>query len=305
MKFIQIKAAFESDKIILAEELICDIFFSFGFKGVVCDIPLEKPDEGFGTQTLSKPAQNSISGYIHLTGDAPQVVKKIERLLHGLNKFNVKTKVSTHIVDEREWEEEWKQYFNVTHVTPNIVIKPEWKDYTAKNGEIIIILDPGMAFGTGTHPSTCMCIKLIERFMKPQASFLDVGTGSGILMVAAAKLDARSMLGIDIDEIAVQIACSNLEINQIDPSSYSVACTTLEKTKPETYDLVCANIIAQVILTILPDIKSRMKKDGVVILSGIIKEKEADIVQALTKIGLDIICKEYIEEWVTLAAQKR
>jgi ribosomal protein L11 methyltransferase len=160
-----------------------------------------------------------------------------------------------------------------------------------------------MAFGTGTHPTTAMCLRMIQQFLVPGGSFLDVGTGSGILMIAAAGLGAKQLTGIDIDEVAVEISKKNLDKNKVSPRLYTLACATLDHTPDTTYDFVAANIIAQVIVDIMPDLERRIAPGGVAILSGIIRERKSDVLAALEKSNLHILDETREEEWVALAVK--
>jgi len=306
MKFKKIIVQFDAGNLILAEELICDIFFSFNIKGVVCDIPLDEPDEGFGTNTLPKPEFNSITGFLPLVDSSDTILEKIREKAANLSDLSIKVTIKTEIVDEKDWSEAWKTYFEVTKITDRITIKPEWKEYDGGGkDEIIIHLDPGMAFGTGTHPSTSMCIKLIETYLEPGSAFLDIGTGSGILMIAAAKLGARHITGIDTDEVAITVARQNLAKNDITAGLFNLLCAPLDKTEEISYDFIAANIIAQVIVDILPGISKKMTKNTTTILSGIIRERQKEIAAALEENNLFVIHEEYIDEWVTLAVRKK
>jgi len=304
MRFKKIIIQFDAGNLMLAEELICDIFFSFNLKGVVCDIPLDEPDEGFGTNTLPTPETCSITGFLPLLASSDIILEKIKEKISNLSNFNIQTNIQTEIVDEKDWSEAWKAYFEVTKVTDRITIKPTWKAYNEGKDEIVIHLDPGMAFGTGTHPTTAMCIQMIETYLKPGSTFLDVGTGSGILMIAAARLGADSITGIDTDEVAIQVAQQNLAKNNIDPGRCNLLCTTLDKTDPTPCNFIVANIIAQVIVDILPAISIRMAPDTITILSGIIKERKIDVSAALEANHLFVIHEEYRDEWVALAVKK-
>ncbi|CCK82015.1 MULTISPECIES: 50S ribosomal protein L11 methyltransferase [Desulfobacula] len=309
MKFKKVIVQFDTKDLMLAEELICDIFFSFSLKGVVCDIPLDEPDEGFGTNTLPKPEINSITGFLPLIDSSDIILEKIKQQAAKLSSLDIKTNIKTQIVDEKDWADAWKDYFEVTKVTDKITIKPEWKDHTAQENEIVIHLDPGMAFGTGTHPTTAMCIKQIETFLVPGSTFLDVGTGSGILMVAAAKLGASCLVGIDTDEVAINVAKKNLAKNDIDPEIFDLLCTPIDTMpqdqKPaQTFGFIAANIIAQVIVDILPQISLRMTHKTTTVLSGIIKERQADVMKALEASHLVVIHEDHMDEWVTLAVKK-
>ncbi len=305
MKFIKLIARFDAPDIGLAEELICDIFFDFNLKGVVCDVPLEEPDEGFGTHTLPKPDHFSIIGFFPLMDASKVIIKTIEQKTKELSRLNIDVIVSSTIVDEKEWANAWKDYFEVTPITDKIIVKPEWKPYTPKEGELLIHLDPGMAFGTGTHPTTAMCIQLIQKYLSPGHTFLDIGTGSGILMIAAARLGADHMTGIDTDDAAVGIAGDNLTKNQIDEGAYNLACTTIDKAYDKKYHIIAANIIAQVIVDITKEIAQRMNPDTIAILSGIIKERMPDVQMALDTHSLVVTEKITTDEWVALAVKKQ
>ncbi|MGD9687673.1 MAG: 50S ribosomal protein L11 methyltransferase [Desulfobacter sp.] len=300
MKFKKVIARFDADNIELAEEVICHIFFSFNLKGVICDVPIPEPDEGFGTRTLRTPEHNSIIGYLPDTDDSDIMIAKITERLAGLSDMDLQVDVLSESVDEKDWAHAWKAYFNVTRITGKIVVKPEWKDYTPAPGEVIINIDPGMAFGTGTHPTTSMCLALLEEHVQPGKTLLDVGCGSGILMIGAAKLGAGAMTGIDVDPVAVDITQQNLEKNAIALDGVTLGAVTLDKTPEIRYDLICANIIAQVIVSIMPDIATRLAPDGTAILSGIIEERVPDIYAALDAQNLRCVKKISQEEWVAL-----
>jgi ribosomal protein L11 methyltransferase len=305
MKFKRVTARFDAEDLNLAEELICDIFFSFNLKGVVCDVPIEEPDEGFGTHTLPKLEIFSITGYLPLLDSTDILLSSMKKKFSGLADLGITVTVTTEIVDEKDWADAWKSYFEVTRITDRIVIKPEWKDHTPGPDEIVIHLDPGMAFGTGTHPTTAMCIQLIEAYLEPGNTFLDVGTGSGILMIAASHLGAGKMIGIDTDEIAVTITRQNLDRNHIDDQAYTLACTTLDKIHSQPCDMIAANIIAQVIVQILPDISQRMTSRTTTILSGIIRDRLPDVRKALETQNLIVLNEAVTDEWVALAVRKK
>ncbi len=304
MKFKKVVAQFISEDIDLAEGLICDIFFSFHLKGVICDIPIDEPDEGFGTNTLPKPENYSITGFLPLLDSSEIVLKKIKEEAALLSRFNVQVEILTSIVDEKDWADAWKDFFEVTPITDRITIKPDWKDHTPKKDEIVIHLDPGMAFGTGTHPTTFMCIELIDKYFKPGSTFLDVGTGSGILMIAAAKLGAKYLYGIDTDEVAIDVANKNLIKNSIDSQNCILLCESLDKSPAKPFSFITANIIAQVIVDILLEIRLRMDQDTTTILSGIIKDRLDDVKKALEQNHLTIFEEIYTDEWVALAVRK-
>jgi len=301
MKWLHIKAIFESNEIDLAEELISNIFFSLGLSGVECNIPI--PGSKFNKDIL----EYSIATYIPDTDSAPELLKKIKTKVLDLNESGIKITIKTETVNEEDWAESWKEFFHVTKITENIIVKPAWRDYKKENNEIIIELDPGMAFGTGTHPTTALCIQMIEKYLEPDHSFLDVGTGSGILMIAAAKLGANNLLGIDNDELAVKIAKENLIKNNIDRDKFEVSLNTLDDLQSpgdeSEFDIVCANILAHVIIDIMSLIKSRLCIGGVAILSGIVKEQEKLVLQSVQENKLKHINTEYQEDWVAIVVK--
>ena len=305
MKFKKVIARFDADNVELAEEVICHIFFSFNLKGVICEVPIPEPDEGFGTRTLEQPEHNSIIGYLPDTDDSDIMISKIKTRLAGLSDMDVQVDVLSERVDEKDWAHAWKEYFNVTRITDKIVVKPEWKDYTPAPGEVIIHIDPGMAFGTGTHPTTYMCLTLLEDYVQPSTTLLDVGCGSGILMIGAARLGAGTMTGIDVDPMAVDITRQNLEKNGIALDNVTLVAATLDKTPEIQYDLICANIIAQVITAIMPDIATRLAPHGNAILSGIIEERMPDIYAALDEHNLECVKKINQDEWVALVVRHK
>jgi ribosomal protein L11 methyltransferase len=308
MKYTKIVIQFDDENPMVAEELICDIFFSFNLKGVVCDVPLYeegRPDEVFDSDTIAKPEINSITGFLPLIDSSESILEQIKVKALDLARFDINVNFKTAIIDEKEWSESWKNYFEVTKITDRITIKPEWKDHIATENEIVIHLDPGMAFGTGTHPTTYMCIRLMETFLEPGSDFLDIGTGSGILMITAAKLGAKSITGIDNDEVAVKVAGQNLGKNDIASTECNLSCSTLERTDIKKYDFIAANIIAQVIVDIMPEISKRMTEDTITILSGIIKERQNEVLTSLETHSLDVIHEEYVDEWVALAIRKK
>lgn len=334
MKWIEIKALFESEDICLGEEMVSDIFFTLGLKGVVCQVPLDAPPEGFGSDALPIPDKNWVSGYIPDTDTSIDILETIRKRAEALADLGIRVFIKTEIVDQEEWAESWKRFFHVSRITERVVIKPAWREFKPEPDDIVIEIDPGMAFGTGTHPTTSMCIALIEKYLEDGNSFLDVGTGSGILMITAAKLGASLLVGLDTDEVAVQVATENLIKNAVPSNLFNVETKTLESYlkigrispsphdkltydravnggEDETrraeieFDLVAANIIAEVLIEIMPDIQECVKQNGTIILSGIIKEREAAITRCLDHHSFELLEVRSDGEWLAIAAKKR
>jgi len=206
-------------------------------------------------------------------------------------------------VADSDWAEVWKQYYKPFHISNSLVIKPTWEQYTPDKGDKIIEMDPGMAFGTGTHESTAMCMMLLEDYLKPDMRVIDVGTGSGILAIGAALLGAKEVLAIDIDPAAVKVAKENIAKNKLKSTVTAVEGNLLDKVT-QTCDLCVANIIADVICFLAEPLRGHINKNGLFICSGIIKERESDVVSALNTAGYEILEIRRKGEWVAMIARR-
>jgi ribosomal protein L11 methyltransferase len=209
-------------------------------------------------------------------------------------------------VEEENWAEAWKKHYRPVRVGERILIRPRWQAVDAAPGDVVIALDPGMAFGTGTHPSTQLCLAAMEQHVKPGDRVLDIGTGSGILAIAAVKLGAREALGVDNDPVAVRVAIENTRENGvsdaavIEPGSLAeVAALGLR------WDVVMVNILAKVIVAFcgagLGDV---VEPGGVLIAAGVIEEQAAEVEAALASAGLPVIARRQITDWVALVCQR-
>ena len=205
-------------------------------------------------------------------------------------------------VDDTDWKDNWKEYFKPAHITDRLVVKPLWETYVSKPGELVIEIDPGMAFGTGTHATTAGCMKLMEKYLKAGDKVLDVGCGSGILAIAAGLLGAGEVLGVEIDPVAVPIARENVEINGLS-QLVKVEEGDLTKGLNYTADLVVANLMADLIIILSPDIPRHLKPDGYYIVSGIILEKKDEVWGALEACGFRIIDEFKDDTWCALAGR--
>ena len=196
--------------------------------------------------------------------------------------------ITIDINDDTEWKDRWKEYFKPAKISESIVVKPTWEEYEKKDGELVIEIDPGMAFGTGTHETTSMCVKMMEKYMKNDDNVLDVGCGSGILSIAGALLGAEDILGVDIDPVAVEVSQENIELNKVD-DRVKVQYGDLTKGIDYRADMIVANLMADILLILTPDVAKHLKKDGIYILSGILLEKEQLIVKCLEENGFEVI----------------
>lgn len=212
--------------------------------------------------------------------------------------------VTSREVDEEDWANEWKQYYKPIRVTDKLTIKPSWEDYTAESEqEKIIELDPGMAFGTGTHPTTVLSMKLMEKYVQPTSTVIDVGCGSGILSIAGAKLGVKEILALDLDPVAVKSAQENVELNHVQ-DIVQVAQGDLLKGVGKRTDVVVANILADIIVLFTHDLPRVLVPGGVFIGSGIIEEKTELVIQSLTTNGLQVLETIHQDGWVAIAAKK-
>lgn len=204
-------------------------------------------------------------------------------------------------VQEEDWANAWKEYFKPLRTGERLMVIPSWETYDLQPGDLPLYLDPGMAFGTGAHATTGLCLRWLERLVKPGASVLDVGTGSGILAIAAARLGAGRIVALDVDPVAVQVAQENVNKNGV---TAEVRLTTLDQVEDEPVDLVIANIIASVIIDLLPEVALRMKSGGRFLASGIIAAKKQAVLDAVTETWL--LPMEVREEggWVAILASK-
>ncbi len=207
-----------------------------------------------------------------------------------------KLKVTLSEVDDGDWLESWKQYYKPINAG-RVTVVPEWIDYTAEKGEYVVKIDPGMAFGTGEHESTKMCLLLLQAMGVENKSVIDVGTGSGILALAAARLGASRVEAYDIDENAVKSARENCALNGLQ-DKITVDCADLLAKTSDKFDIVLANITADVLITLSASLGTYMKDGGVVVISGIILKREKDVVDAFEKEGFKIDERMNMGEWV-------
>ena len=210
--------------------------------------------------------------------------------------------VSLSNVNESDWANEWKKYYKPTKVGKKIVVKPSWEEYEKQEGDLIIELDPGMAFGTGTHETTSMCIRELENYVDETKTVFDIGCGSGILAIAAAQLGAKEVVAGDLDEVAVKVSKENCEINNVS-DKVVVKHGSLFEVVDSKADVIVANIIADIIKILAKDVSKFLKDDGVFISSGIILAKIDEVCQALEENGFEIVKVERLGEWSAIVSK--
>lgn len=226
-------------------------------------------------------------------------------LRERFSELSIDANITVSGVNEEDWANSWKEYYKPIKIGEKIVIVPAWEKYTQQEGEIIVRMDPGMAFGTGTHETTRLVIRLLEKYIKNGMRVADVGCGSGILAICASKLGANECKAYDIDPVAVKVANENIK----DSGQLNVTCEVsdllrqVDKSKP--YDVICANIVADIIIRMMPDVGAFMNNDSVILASGIIIERSEDVISAFDAHGFKVV--ERIDEngWCALAVMKK
>jgi ribosomal protein L11 methyltransferase len=298
-----------------AIEPISNILHEAGASGVVIEDPFEltkEREDQFGEIYQLNPQDYPdegviIKAYISVNSFLAETVDGIKEAINGLILHNIdigKNKVSISEVNEEEWATAWKKYYHPVKISERFTIVPTWETYTpVHSDELIIELDPGMAFGTGTHPTTVMCIQALERTVKKGDRIIDVGTGSGVLSIAGALLGAKEISALDLDQVAVTTAKMNIELNHVQ-EIVEVSQNNLLEGIEGPVDGIVANILAEVIVRFTDDAAKIVKKDGYFIASGIIQQKKQDVKDALTKSGFEIIETLLMEDWVALIAKR-
>lgn len=300
-----------------AVEAVTDILYGLGAQGVAIDEPVDvqklREDELYWDYIDEKLLENDteetkiMAYFSEEETNLPEKIAVIKEKIRNLTEFGLSIgsgTVELSNVNQEDWESAWKQYFKPVHVTDRIVVKPEWEEYSPQEGEIVIEIDPGMAFGTGTHETTSMCINQIEKNLKAGDRVIDIGSGSGILSMAAVLLGAEKATGVDLDPVAVRVALENVELNNLQ-DKIEILNGNLTDVIREKADIVVANIMADIILILLEDVREFIKDDGLFISSGIIQEKRAAVEARLLEKNFSIVEVETKGEWCAITAQKK
>jgi len=304
MKWIEAKIIFDFDDLQLAADLIANLFYEFGLQGVVIEDPEIAVEEDWGQDAVDLPQQNAVIGYLPENDKAAKRCRVLEEKLKDLQKeLGLTSRILYTRIDETDWTESWKSYFWPEKITSGIVVKPTWREYLPAEDEIVLEIDPGMAFGTGTHATTALCIELIETYLKKGDSFLDVGTGSGILMIAAAKLGAAWIRGVDNDEEAVKIARQNLQQNQVATDIFEITTGNLLNGVDEHFNIVAANITPGAVLELLSRVAGVLSASGIFICSGLLAKNKPEVIQEMKNTGFEIIETRTQKDWVAVAGR--
>lgn len=298
-----------------ASDLVSFHLQDLGAEGVSIEDPdVLKQDwkQGYGEIVALNPADYPVEGiriktYLPEMVDVEGFCRELQTRLIDLKEMGIDpapAEISTQVVEEDSWANAWKQYYKPVRITEKLTIQPVWEEYVPESEEEMVIrLDPGMAFGTGTHPTTSLCMKLLEKYQPDGASVIDVGCGSGILSIASARLGAQSVLALDLDPVAVRSSKENIALNELEDK---ISCREgdLLKGVSQTADLVVSNILAEIIILFTHDLPRVLEPGGTFIASGIIEEKQELVLQSLHEAGLEVVETIYQEGWVAIAAKK-
>ncbi len=305
MEWLEIVVRTSTDGI----EPVSDIFIEMGTGGVVIEDPAlilayEReihPDEW---AVPPQPASGLplVKAYLPLQDDWPGREEEIKNLINRLDQAPG-PEISTRVVAEEDWADAWKKYYKTVRVGRRLVIQPSWETYYPQAGNLIIEMDPGMAFGSGTHATTALCLRLLEKYVRSGISVYDIGTGSGILAIAAARLGAGEVQAVDIDPVACKAAVENVARNNA-VTVVRVGQGNLAELLQYGADLIVANIIADVIAGFAPQAAAVLKPGGIFIASGIIREKAEMVRTAFAAAGLAIGEEQEDGLWVAIAANK-
>jgi ribosomal protein L11 methyltransferase len=310
-----------------SQEMVAHYMSELGAGGVAIEESWS-PDKPYDTslgQWFDKPLNDIRPGYAVIKSYFAEGVhieavrSKLVELIQGLPEYGYDAgdfTVETGEVKEEDWADAWKKYFKPLQVSRRLTIKPTWEDYTPREDELIIELDPGMAFGTGTHPTTALCLRTLESAVHEGDTVIDVGTGSGILAIGAMKLGASRVLALDLDPVAVTSATENIKLNGLQNdidvrqsdllgilNDRDTMTGNVVAVKPPV-DIVVANILAEIILLFTADVMEVLKPGGIYISSGIYKNKEEDVEAGLRAAGFEIVDVVRQDDWIAFVAGK-
>ncbi|MGI9950818.1 50S ribosomal protein L11 methyltransferase [Moorellaceae bacterium AZ2] len=273
-----------------ASEAVAGLFYEVGAQGLILE------DEG---------RQVVLRGYLPQDERLRERLQNLEGRLKAIGRFfpGYRAELSCRSMEEEDWATAWKAYYKPVKIGSRLVVKPSWEEYTPRTGELVIELDPGMAFGTGTHPTTAMTLEMLEELVKPDDVVYDVGTGSGILAIAAGLLGAREVTAVDNDPVAVKTARENVKRNGLE-GKIRVEAGNLLQGLGSPADVVTANIVADVLLALLPQAARLLRPGGRIVLGGIIGPRASELVAALQGQGFALIKRECRGDWVALAGRK-
>ena len=286
-------------------EPAAELFRHYGKGGVVVEEAGGwNPDEG---ETAPVGADATVKTYMPITPAFKTNRELIHIGLRLISKLHPIEELQERELEEEEWENAWKSHFSVHKVGKKLVLCPEWQEYEPKESEVVVRIDPGMAFGTGHHPTTRRCLEAIDKLMSPGLKVIDVGAGSGILSIAACKLGAGRVWAVEIDKVAVKACRANFKINGVSGIARCYIGTVPQPSIPNGQaDLVVANINSVALTNLAPDLcKLLVDKNGWLVVAGILIERENQVIEAFLSSGLKILDRTLDDDWVSLTCQLR
>ena len=301
MNWIKVKIDYVSDNLEETKVKLINMFDEIGIKQIEVIDYFSENELDYNANFSIKNDVWSIIGYIV---DNRFANTKLNIIFNNLKEFqNENTEfmyeIYTAKCNDEDWQDEWKKYFHTVNITDNIVIKPSWDEYEPESSEIVIEIDPGLAFGTGTHETTSLCVEFLEKYVKGKEKLLDIGCGSGILMLIGKKLGVKKVVGIDIDEKVRDVVLENFYKNGIN-DDFEVIIGNLVDDVNEKYNLVVSNILVDVLEKLLEDIEKILEKGATVIFSGILNGKEEVFVKKAENYNLKQIDRREKNNWVSL-----
>ena len=297
-----------------AVELIAEIFRDLGASGVVIEDPelvndyITSGKWDYTDIPIAKETEVVVEkAYLPVNGELEGRIQTLQQEIKALESRGVNTApavLTTAELQDEDWSDTWKQYFHTEKPGERVVIKPTWEEYEPQDGEVVIELDPGAAFGTGTHATTSMCIRQLEKLVKPGMTVFDVGTGSGILSIISAKLGAKNIQAVDYDDSVLKIVEENLEQNNVQ-DIISVAQSDLMQNVHGKAELVIANIIADIIIRLFDQLDEHLEQGGTLLTSGIIEDRIEDVLAAAEKHGYGVVERLENKGWACITFKRK
>ena len=297
-----------------ASEIVESILLDYGSTGVAIEDPTtleENLHDDFGTIVELSPTDYPevgviVKGYINELNFDDETFNRFKDELEQLGKnINIGEffKIETTTIQDSDWENSWKDYFDILNIGEKFVIVPTWREYENEEGKYVINIDPGMAFGTGGHETTSLCIKNLEKYVKPHDNVIDVGCGSGILSIAASYLTDGSLKAVDLDKLAVDVSRENFALNNLE-NRIEVEEASLLTKETKKYDVIVANILAHIIELMLEDAYNLLEDGGYFITSGIIKDKKDELLEKMLEQGFKLVEETSDNEWYSFVVTK-
>lgn len=297
-----------------ASEIVESILLDYGSTGVAIEDPTtleENLHDDFGTIVELSPTDYPevgviVKGYINELNFDDETFNRFKDELEQLGKnINIGEffKIETTTIQDSDWENSWKDYFDILNIGEKFVIVPTWREYENEEDKYVINIDPGMAFGTGGHETTSLCIKNLEKYVKPHDNVIDVGCGSGILSIAASYLTNGNLKAVDLDKLAVDVSRENFALNNLE-NRIEVEEASLLTKETKKYDVIVANILAHIIELMLEDAYKLLEDGGYFITSGIIKDKKDELLEKMLEQGFKLVEETSDNEWYSFVVTK-